>query len=166
MKLIAATGGHNMLDQPELLKFLMVGWIAALIVAWSLIASSVGCFGQQAEDFPDSSVTREQWQQRVENARRRSEEFVANARTKAATPPPSEKEEAQAADQRAMNDPSLQHGDIIATDRGCVVFVGRDEEHQPNDFLPTVDLRHQPPGAIRGILGSAKQPPIGPSISR
>jgi len=155
-----------MLDHSEQLKFLMTGWITALIVAWSLIASSVGCFGQQPEDFPDSSVTREQWQQRVENARHRSEEFVANARAKATIPPPSKEEEAQAADQRARNDPSLQHGDIIATERGFVVFVGRDEEHQPNDFLPTADLRHQPLGAIRGIVGSTKQPPIDPSISR
>jgi len=44
-----------------------------------------------------------------------------------------------------MNDPSLQHGDIIATGQGFVVFVGREEEHRPNDFLPTPDLRYQPP---------------------
>jgi hypothetical protein len=117
----------------------------ALIIAWSLMASSACCFGQQSEDFPDSALTREQWQQRVEDARRRAEQFVANARSQAAIPAPSEKEEAEAAGQRAMNDPSLQHGDIIATGQGFVVFVGREEEHQPHDFLPAPDLRYQPP---------------------
>lgn len=108
-----------------------------------MVASSAYCFSQQSEDFPDSALTREQWQQRVEGARRRSEEFVANART--AIPPPSEKEEADAASQRAMNDPSLQRGDVIATRQGFVVFVGQQEEHQPNDFVPAPDLRYRPP---------------------
>jgi hypothetical protein len=119
----------------------MTIWTKALFVAWSLIASSAWCFGQETEEFSDSALTRDQWQQRVEYARRRSGEFVANARMQAAIPPLSEKEEAEAAGQRAMNDPSLQHGDIIATGQGFVVFVGRDEEHQPNDFLPTPGLR-------------------------
>jgi hypothetical protein len=123
----------------------MTIWTTALIVLWSLIASSACCFGQQPEDFPDSALTREQWQQRVEDARRNAEEFVASARMQAAIPEPSEKDKAEAAGQRAMNDPSLQHGDIIATGQGFVVFVGRDEEHRPNDFLPTPDLRYKPP---------------------
>jgi hypothetical protein len=33
-----------------------------------------------------------------------------------------------------MNDPSLREGDIVATGKGFVVFVGRDEMHQPQDF--------------------------------
>jgi lysozyme family protein len=117
----------------------------ALLVAWSLLASSGYCFAQQLEDFPDSALTIEQWQQRVQEARRRSEEFVANARTQMANPPLSDKEDAEAADQRAMNDPSLQRGDIIATSQGFLVFVGRDsEERQHGDFLPAPSLR-QPP---------------------
>jgi hypothetical protein len=123
----------------------MTIWTTALIVAWSLIASSACCFSQEPEDFSDPALTPEQWQQRVEDARRRSEEFVANARMNAVIPPPSEKEEAEEASQRAMNDTSLKRGDIIATDRGFVVFVGREEEHRPNDFLPTPDLRYRPP---------------------
>src|SRR5882757_569709 len=110
--------------------------ITALLAAWSLLASSGFCFAQELEDFPDSELTSAQWQQRVQDARRRSEEFVANARTQPADPP-SDKEDAAAADQRAMNDPSLQRGDIIATSQGFLVFVGRDsEERQPGDFVP------------------------------
>jgi hypothetical protein len=112
---------------------------------WTLIASSACCFSQEMESSPDAALTREQWQQRVEDARRRSEEFVANARMQAAIPSPSEKEETELADRRAMNDPSLQRGDIIATGRGFVVFVGREEDHHPNDFVPAPNLRYQRP---------------------
>jgi hypothetical protein len=34
-----------------------------------------------------------------------------------------------------LNDPTLEQGDVISTGKGFVVFVGREEEHQPNDFL-------------------------------
>jgi lysozyme family protein len=115
----------------------------ALLVAWSILTSSGACFAQEQEDLPDSVLTSEQWQQRVEEARRRSEEFVAKARTQPVDPLPSEKEDAEAADQRAMNDPSLQRGDIIATSRGFLVFVGRDdtEQRQPSDFVPAPSRR-------------------------
>jgi len=72
-----------------------------LVVAWSLAASSARCLAQEPENFPDSTLTAEQWQQRVQDARRRSEEFVANARTRTADPPPSGntgKEDAEATD--------------------------------------------------------------------
>jgi hypothetical protein len=115
---------------------------SALLIAWLILAPSGYCLAQESEDLPDSALTREQWQQRVEDARRRSEEFVAKARTQTASPAPSDKEDAEAADQRAMNDPSLQHGDIIATSQGLLVFVGRDsEERRRSDFLPAPSPR-------------------------
>src|SRR5882762_1425104 len=52
--------------------------IALLAICFATV--SLPCFGQEAEDFPDQSLTREQWQQRVQDARRRSEQFVATAR--------------------------------------------------------------------------------------
>src|SRR5712675_531129 len=117
----------------------------ALLVGWCLLESSAYCCGQELESFPDSALTIEQWQQRVQDARRRSEEFVASARTQMANPPLSDKEDAEAADQRAMNDPSLQRGDIIATSQGFLVFVGRDsEERQPGDFVPVPPPRSPP----------------------
>jgi lysozyme family protein len=117
----------------------------ALLVGWLLLAPSGYCYAQDLENFPDAALTGEQWQQRVQDARRRSEEFVANARTQTADPLPSDNEDAKAADQRAMNDPSLQRGDIIATSRGFLVFVGRDsEERQSGDFVPAPSPR-QPP---------------------
>jgi hypothetical protein len=116
-----------------------------LLVVWALSASSGYCFAQESENFPDSALTAEQWQLRVQDARRRSEEFVAKARTQAADPPPSDETDAKAADQRAMNDPSLQRGDIIATSQGFVVFVGRDsDERRSSDFLPAPTPRNPP----------------------
>jgi lysozyme family protein len=114
----------------------------ALLVGWLLLEPSGYCYAQELENFPDAALTSQQWQQRVQDARRRSEEFVANARTQTADPPPSDKADAEAADQRAMNDPSLQRGDIIATSRGFLVFVGRDsEERQSSDFVPAPSPR-------------------------
>ena len=116
----------------------MMLWTMALLVGWSLLQPSGYCLAQDLESFPDAALTSEQWQQRVQDARRRSEEFVAKARTQTADPAPSDKQDAEAADQRAMNDPSLQRGDIIATSQGFLVFVGRDsEERQPGDFVPS-----------------------------
>jgi hypothetical protein len=117
----------------ELKVFAMAVWISALLVIW-FFAAPLRCFGQEAEEFPDSSLTPEQWQQRIEEACRRSEEFVANARTRPEGPITPAQEETEAAD-RALNDPTLHQGDVISTGKGFVVFVGRDEEHRPGDFL-------------------------------
>ena len=60
----------------------MVSRIAILLAATLLAATSARCFSQELEDYSDSALTREQWQQRLEQARQRSEEFVANARAR------------------------------------------------------------------------------------
>ena len=118
--------------------------ITLFVAAWAL-STSAPSFSQEFETFPDAEITNDQWQQRVEEARRRSEQYVANARTRSVDPLTSDKEEAEASDQRAMNDPSLQRGDIIATSRGFVVFVGRDsDERQASDFLPVPSPRSPP----------------------
>jgi hypothetical protein len=106
------------------------------------VTVSPPCFGQEAEDFPDQSLTREQWQQRVQDARRRSEEFVATAREQRPDAPITPVQKEQEAADRALNDPTLQQGDVISTGKGFVVFVGRDEEHRPNDFVSTPHQQH------------------------
>ncbi|WJR81399.1 hypothetical protein [Bradyrhizobium sp. NP1] len=110
----------------------MTSRIAALVVILPLATATPG-LGQQAEEFADSTLTREQWQQRVEKARRQSEEFVANMCAQPAVPLAPEEKEKEAAD-RAINDPTLQHGDIVITNKGFVVFTGRSEQHEPGDF--------------------------------
>jgi hypothetical protein len=110
-----------------------------MLTTWSFAAASVCCFGREAEGLAGSTPTCEQWQQRVEEARRRSEEFVATAPTPTSIPP--DQEEKEAAD-RSMRDPSLQQGDVVATGKGFVVFIGRDEQLKPNDFVSTPDRQH------------------------
>jgi hypothetical protein len=41
-----------------------------------------------------------------------------------------------------MRDPTLQPGDIISTNKGFVVFTGREEEHQPSDFQSPQSTEH------------------------
>ena len=115
--------------------------LTALLLTSFLAAASARCFGQEAEDFPDSALTREQWQQRVEEARHRSMEFIANARAQPPPPMPTDQLEREATD-RAMRDPTLQPGDIISTNKGFVVFTGREEEHQPSDFQSPQSTEH------------------------
>jgi hypothetical protein len=124
----------------------MIFRTSALFVAWSLSASSPYCLAQEQDGFADSALSGERWQQRVQDARRRSEEFVAKARARRADAPPvDDREEAREADRRVMSDPSLRPGDIIATSKGFLVFVGRNgEDHLLRDFVP--------------IAGSPKQP--------
>jgi hypothetical protein len=87
-----------------------------LAVALCLLGSPVNCV-EDIESFPDATLTAEQWQQRE--------------------PVQSDQEDAQAADQRAMNDPSLQRGDVIATSKGFFVFIGDDRQvRTPADFAP------------------------------
>jgi hypothetical protein len=119
--------------------------IAALLVTSSLLASPACGLAQEPESLAGATITLEQWQQRVQDARQRSEAFVANTRNRTADPPSSEQEDAEVADQRAMNDPSLQPGDIVATSRGFLVFVGRDNEgRRDSDFLPTPNPQRPP----------------------
>jgi hypothetical protein len=58
----------------------MTIWTTTAVVVWSLVGLAACCFSQELEDFPASALTREQWKLRVEEASRRAEEFVANAR--------------------------------------------------------------------------------------
>ena len=128
----------------------MAFWIAVVAVTGLLTASP--CFAQDApaprdgtQDVlasPDGNLTREQWQQRIEAARRRSEDFIASARAQAPIAPPPDRSETEASD-RVVNDPTLRHGDIVSTGRGLFVFIGRDEEHQSSDFQP-MPKRHIP----------------------
>jgi hypothetical protein len=74
----------------------------------------------------------------VQEARRRTEGFVANARTQTADPSPSEKEAAEATDLRAMKrlEPSARRHYLISTSRRLLVFVGLESEDEPpGNFL-------------------------------
>jgi lysozyme family protein len=83
-------------------------------------------FQQDLSDFSDATLTQQQWRERVEDARRRSEAFVAQARSHTIHSVQSDQEDPELTDQLAMNDPSLKPGDIVSTSQGLLVFIGRD----------------------------------------
>jgi len=109
---------------------------AVLILVFSLLASSANC-SEEVDSLPDSSLTPDQWRQRVMDARRRSEEYVAGLRAGTISAPSSAQVHTEEADQRAMRDPSLHPGDIIATSKGFFVFTGSDRDERTSaDFSP------------------------------
>ena len=111
--------------------------LAACILPMTLAKGSAQNARDELEDASGTSLTAQQWARRVEAARARSEEFVANARTGMADPVQSEEEEVKVADQRAMNDPSLVPGDIVSTSTGFLVYVGsEDAEADRRHFRP------------------------------
>jgi hypothetical protein len=120
----------------------MVSQFTTVLIAAMLAAGSTRCIGQESDASPDFALTREQWQQRLEDARRRSEDFVAGARARTSAPADPDQPDTEATE-RAMNDPTLQHGDVIATSRGFLVFIGKDEERRPDHFrsAPTLPAR-------------------------
>jgi hypothetical protein len=71
--------------------------------------------GKSFDDFAGSKLSREQWAQRVDEARCRLEEFVANTRIQGMTSRPSADHQKTEAVERAMRNPSLLRGDIVAT---------------------------------------------------
>ena len=104
---------------------------AAWLPAYGLADES-----DSTDDTSGWQLSPHHWHQRVEDARRRTEAFVAAARSRQTeTSPPITHDEASAADQRIMNDDNLRPGDVVATSKGLFVFVGRSEgQHAPDDF--------------------------------
>ena len=112
---------------------------AALLLI-CLLTVPVCCLGQESADSTDANLSREEWRQRVDEARRRSDDFVANARSRKGDPF-SAGDLKKETIERAMRDPTLRQGDIVATDRGFEMFVGNEESRQPGDFVPVPGLK-------------------------
>ena len=108
---------------------------ALLLICFCFLAAPARCLGQESTDSADANLSREEWRQRVNEARRRSDDFIANARNQRGAPF-SEGDRKKEAIERATRDPTLRQGDIVATDRGFEMFVGNPESRQPGDFVP------------------------------
>ncbi len=108
---------------------------AAALLLISLLAAPALCLGQESADSADANLSQEEWRQRVDEARRRSDDFVANARNRKGDPF-SESDRKKEAIERATRDPTLRQGDIVSTNRGLEMFVGNPESRQPGDFVP------------------------------
>ncbi|MCG2643778.1 MULTISPECIES: hypothetical protein [Bradyrhizobium] len=86
-------------------------------------------------------MSREEWKMRIDEARRR---IAAERRERRlGLPAPAEQDLAKIAAEhaleRAMNDPTLEPGDIVSTSKGFLVFKRRmGPELERNEFVPLI----------------------------
>ena len=119
-----------------------------IIVAGTLglgLASAPLCLAQ-AEPEPslndylppsEPEVTRDEWRQRIEDARRRAKEASRERREHPELYKPIPEDPDLVATQRLLRDDSLQRGDIVTTKKGMFVYQGRsDQPRRDQDFVP------------------------------
>ena len=87
---------------------------------------------------PDSLMSRDDWKRRIVDARKRADQarsdwkLMAPLRS-AILPDPPEK----IASQRVLNDDTLRPGDIVSTDKGLLLFLGRlGPDGEAAEFVP------------------------------
>ncbi len=119
--------------------------IAVVVFAIGLFQSLPACLAQEepgptANDFilpgpPEPS--REEWRQRVEEARRRAKDVARERREHPELYVPIPEDPEIVASERVLNDESLQRGDIVTTKKGTFVYQGRsDQPRREGDFVP------------------------------
>ncbi|WP_247426604.1 hypothetical protein [Bradyrhizobium sp. 139] len=85
----------------------------------------------------EPELTRDEWRQRIENARRRGKEVARERREHPESYMPFPEDPEIVATERVLNDDSLQRGDIIATKKGMFIYQGRsDQPRREQDFVP------------------------------
>jgi hypothetical protein len=89
-----------------------------------------------AEDDAPLDMRRDQWRERVAEARRRSQQFALEHRGRPAFDPPSIADQERMLSAQVLNDDSLEPGDIVSTNKGLFVFKGQsDQERRESDFM-------------------------------
>ncbi|MCK1625440.1 hypothetical protein IVA98_20185 [Bradyrhizobium sp. 160] len=121
---------------------------AVIIVAGALglgFASPSLCVAQSEPELSlndylppsEPEVTRDEWHQRIEDARRRAKEVSRERREHPELYKPIPEDPDLVATERLLRDESLQRGDIIATKKGMFVYQGRsDQPRRDQDFVP------------------------------
>ena len=85
----------------------------------------------------EPEVSREEWRQRVEGARRRAREVARERSEHPELYAPIQEDPDLVATERVLNDDSLQPGDIVTTKKGTFVYLGRpDQPRRDEDFVP------------------------------
>lgn len=85
----------------------------------------------------EPEVSRDEWRQRIEDARRRAREVARARREHPELTKPAPEDPDLVATERLLNDDSLQRGDIVATKKGMFVYQGRaDQPRRDQDFVP------------------------------
>jgi len=85
----------------------------------------------------EPEVSRDEWRQRIEEARRRAKEVSRERREHPELYKPIPEDPDLVATERLLRDDSLQRGDIVATKKGMFVYQGRsDQPRRDQDFVP------------------------------
>ena len=124
----------------------MVGAVVATIAGFAgCIAGPSSCL---AQDEPGPSIndylppsepelTRDQWRQRIDEARQRAKEASRERREHPDLYKPVPEDPDLVATERILNDESLQRGDIVTTKKGMFIYQGRtDQPRREQDFVP------------------------------
>jgi len=82
-------------------------------------------------------LSKEEWRQRIEDAKRRSKEVAQERREHPELSAPIPEDPEVIATERLLNDESLRNGDVVSTKRGLFVYRGRgDLPRRSEDFVP------------------------------
>lgn len=118
-------------------------WRAAALFA-ILLCSPVAspCMAQDTLGSPtveeelQPEISRQEWLAKVQEAKQRARETAQERRNHPELYAPSPVNQERVASERALNDNSLQPGDIVSTDKGLFVFRGRVEQQpKSEDFV-------------------------------
>jgi hypothetical protein len=127
-----------------LAKVRLVGILSgiALLTFDVLLPLGASSFAQDAisnqtpEDGVEPEIDRDQWRERVAEARHRARQFALKQRERSTFDAAPIVDEESIASERVLNDESLRRGDIVSTNKGLFVFRGRsDQEHRESDFI-------------------------------
>ena len=85
----------------------------------------------------EPEVSRDEWRQRIEEARRRAKEISRERREHPELYKPAPEDPDIVATELLLRDDSLQRGDIVTTKKGMFVYQGRsDQPRRDQDFVP------------------------------
>ncbi|SHJ85930.1 hypothetical protein SAMN05444159_1709 [Bradyrhizobium lablabi] len=125
---------------------LLKTWLVMLVVNTAVCERGVTqdqIEGGQPAEGSQPEISRDEWRSKVEDARRRAEQ---QRREGINLIPPQVSETAIEAEmsRRAIEDESLQPGDIVSTNRGLFKFKGGPLENRgPDNFEPMITPRQQ-----------------------
>ncbi|UWU91404.1 hypothetical protein [Bradyrhizobium sp. CB1015] len=115
----------------------------AAAVGLALYACPLSCRAQTEPSLNDylppsePEVSRDEWRQRIEDARRRAKEVARERREHPELYKPIPEDPDLVATERLLRDDSLQRGDIVTTKKGMFVYQGRsDQPRRDQDFVP------------------------------
>jgi hypothetical protein len=126
------------------------GGLPSLALVLAALATALFCFypACAAQDDPEPTigdysppdqpeVSRDEWRQRIEQAKRRAKEAARERREHPELHVPIPEDPEIVASERVLNDESLQRGDIVTTKKGMFVYRGRtDQSRREDDFVP------------------------------